>query len=303
MTKFISVLVVIIGSVFLILSAGIVDSPSVSNVPVVVEETSTAVEVVSGKVEDVEKGILEEVIEVAKEIVPSNPIRSIIKRPSSVLSEIGVFTWTNTQRAFNGRVPLSRSEILDSIAEAKINDMFARQYFTHISPTGEGVGDLADDIGYKYLLIGENLALGDFDDDETLLQAWMDSPGHRENILNDKYSELGVAVGKGSYEGRTTWLAVQSFGLPISVCDKADENLLADIDKRIAELDELKVTLDDLQSELQSTFPKRGASYSSMVNNYNSLVGQYNSLFEELNIWVGNYNSQIDAFNSCVGAI
>lgn len=303
MIKFISVLVVLIGGVFLILSAGIIDLPKTSIAPVVVEKTTNFVDTVVEEVEVLEENVRQEVKEIAQPIVASNPLISIVKRPSSVLSEIGVFIWTNTQRAVNGRKPLSRNELLDSVAQAKIDDMFARQYFAHVSPTDEGVGDIAKNIGYEFLLIGENLALGDFADDEALLVAWMDSPGHRANILNDKYTEIGVAVGKGNFDGRDTWLAVQSFGLPLSVCDRADEGLLADIDERTNELDELKETLDDLQSEIQSTFPKRGVSYVNKVGEYNLLVGQYNSLLAELDLWIVNYNGQIDIFNACVNAV
>jgi len=313
MIKFISVLAVLIGGVFLILSTGIIDllrtsiapvvEEALNNEPAAAEETTNFVDVAVEEIEVFEEDIRQEVEEVAQPIVPSNPLITRVKRPSSVLSEIGVFTWTNTERALNGRVPLSRSELLDSVAEAKLNDMFTRQYFAHVSPTGDGVSDLAKSIGYEFLLIGENLALGDFKDDEVLLTAWMDSTGHRANILNDRYIEIGVAVGKGNFDGRDTWLAVQSFGVPLSVCDRADEELLADIDERINELDELKETLDDLQSEIQSASPKRGALYVNKVNDYNSLVGQYNSLLTQLNLLLADYNGQIDAFNSCVSAI
>jgi len=131
----------------------------------------------------------------------------------------------------------------------------------------------------------------------------MASPGHRKNILNDKYREIGIAVGKGSFDGRSTWIAVQSFGVPLSVCEKIDGDLLDDINLRIEELEGLEETIDELQSELKSTFPKRGATYISLVNNYNSLVNEYNTLRVELNSWISDYNSQVNNFNTCIDTI
>jgi uncharacterized protein YkwD len=98
--------------------------------------------------------------------------------------------------------------------------MFENQYFAHESPTGEKVSDLAKKFGYDFLLIGENLAMGNFSSDEDLVLAWMESPGHRENILNEKYQEIGVAVKKGIFEGKEVWIAVQHFGLPFFFLSK-----------------------------------------------------------------------------------
>ena len=62
------------------------------------------------------------------------------------------------------------------------------------------------------------------------MTAWMNSPGHRANILNPHFQEIGVAVGKGMYEGHETWIAVQSFGMPLSACPASDANLKIKID-------------------------------------------------------------------------
>lgn len=303
MIKVLAFIVIFVGGVFLIFGTGIVSAPVLIDTPVVFLEDEESTINVAEEIEVVERDIVVKVEEVIESIVPNNPLRSIIKRPSSVLTSAGVFSWTNTQRTLNGVSQFSSSELLDSVAEFKMNDMFARQYFAHDAPTGEGVSDLAEDFGYEFILIGENLALGDFEDDEALVTAWMDSPGHRENILNDRYREIGIAVGKESFNGRDTWIAVQSFGVPLSVCEKIEGDLLDDIDLRVLELDDLEDTIRDLQAELKSTFPKRGASYISLVNNYNSLVNQYNSLRAQLNSWVSDYNNQVNKFNICVNAI
>jgi len=181
--------------------------------------------------------------------------------------------------------------------------MFSNQYFGHEAPNGDFVGEIAGRFGYEYIVIGENLALGDFTDDEMLLEAWMDSPGHRDNILNERFRELGVAVGKGNFKSRETWLAVQSFGTSFSVCPTVSAPLLEDIKNSKEELDDIGETLSVMLVDIESTFPKSGPVYAQKVNNYNLLVGEYNDLLETINSWVRSYNAQIKAFESCVDAI
>ena len=65
---------------------------------------------------------------------------------------------------------------------------------------------------YPYLAAGENLALGDFKNANELVAAWMASPGHRANILNGVYRDIGVATGFDAFEGRKTIIVVQIFG-------------------------------------------------------------------------------------------
>lgn len=289
---------------FLIFGTGLVELPSnpyreseeevVSDTEIAVEEVEDTQEVSVVIEEEVIVGVQEEAI------LPDEPLESTISIPSASLSGAGVFIWTNTQRLLNGVPAVSRNNLLDEVSANKVADMFERQYFAHAAPTDEEVGDVASDFGYEYILIGENLALGDFENSQVLVQAWMDSPGHRENILNERYDEIGVAVGKGNFEGRETWLAVQSFGLPLSVCDKADKTLLDDINEGKEELARLVDALEDFKEEIDSTFPKRGPAYVNIVNKYNSTVNKYNSLLNDLNDWVDEYNTQIKVFNTCI---
>ena len=180
--------------------------------------------------------------------------------------------------------------------------MFNRQYFAHESPSGETVKDLADDFGYDYVVIGENLALGDFAGDDDLVQAWMDSPGHRANILNTQYREIGIAVGKGEFEGRVTWLAVQTFGTPITVCPQTDAALKKKINERIDAMKDLEDEINQLRDEINST-PRHSQEYLSKINEYNSMVSQYNLWLAELNDWIDEYNSGVNAFNECLNSI
>ncbi len=243
---------------------------------------------------------------IEKTVVTPGPLRAkIVTTPSSLsassdLTVPGVILYTNTARAQNGGLPpLSENTILDRDAQMKVADMFAKQYFEHVSPTGVGPGDLAKAVGYQYVLVGENLALGDFGSNQGVLTAWMNSPGHRANILNPHYTEIGVAVGKGIYEGRMTWLAVQSFGMPLSACPEISVAVKNQIDANNASIAQLRAALDAKKAQIDAT-PQTDPSYNTYANEFNALVPQYNTIVETNRTLVANYNTSVQVFNDCI---
>jgi hypothetical protein len=236
---------------------------------------------------------------IEQKIFAPAPLETERKAPQSFLTADGVIEWTNIQRGAQGLPPLKEDALLNEMAQAKVDDMFSLQYFAHESPLDGGVGDLAGDFNYQFILIGENLALGDFQDDQALVQGWMDSPGHRENILNERYSEIGVAVGRGVYEGATTWLAVQHFALPLSACPQPDASLQQEIKANQAQIDSLRAALVELEEEMRHLRRGNRTAYNQKVDEYNALVRQYNDLVEQTKALVDLYNSQIAMFNSC----
>ena len=243
-------------------------------------------------------------IEEKKELISTPPPLKIDKDdPKSYLTRTGVIQWTNNQREKYGLSSLKENVILNATAEAKVKNMFQNQYFAHQSLSGLGVSDLANNFNYQFIAIGENLALGNFANDQALVQAWMDSPGHKENILNSRYQEIGVSVIKGSFEGKTTWLAVQHFGLPLAVCPVVEEFLKLRIESLQNQIEIMEENLNDLRNEIAAMKPKRGPIYNQKIEEYNNLVFQYNSLIEELKILVNEYNNQVKTFNECVGSI
>jgi uncharacterized protein YkwD len=90
--------------------------------------------------------------------------------------------------------------------------MLEKQYFDHVSPTGEKASDIAQKVGYRYKRIGENIASASFLNNQKVINGWMQSPGHRKNLLSGQFEEIGVAIAKGWMEGEETWIAVQVFG-------------------------------------------------------------------------------------------
>jgi uncharacterized protein YkwD len=242
--------------------------------------------------------------EIQKQISVPAPLRARFEIPETNLTRAGTINWTNAQREQEGLPILKENAELNAAAEAKMRDMFARQYFEHISPTGEGPSDLAEDAGYEFIAIGENLALGNFGDDEKLVEAWMNSPGHRANILSERYSEIGVAVGRGVFEGKTTWLAVQEFGRPLSDCPpEPSAGLKGKIEANNRQLEEMAAVLRKKQEELEAHRPKRGEEYNQKAEEYNALVDAYNALVVETKNLIDQFNAQATAFNECIESI
>jgi hypothetical protein len=120
---------------------------------------------------------------------------------------------TNFDRNQYNLLTLSVNPLLEEAAKEKAADMAAKGYFAHNSPEGLTPWYWISKAGYNYVYAGENLAV-DFTDSNDVVQAWMNSPGHRANILNDHYTEIGVATAQGEYQGRPTIFVVEMFGSP-----------------------------------------------------------------------------------------
>ena len=124
-----------------------------------------------------------------------------------------VLDLTNKARTAQGENALSLNEQLNQAALAKAVDMFNDQYWSHNSPSGKTPWVFVRGVGYKYSAAGENLAR-DFGDAPSMVNAWMASPSHKANILQDKYKDIGIAVVDGKLNGIETTLVVQLFGKP-----------------------------------------------------------------------------------------
>lgn len=216
------------------------------------------------------------------------------------LSKNGVIENTNKMRKEHNLPPLKEDNKLDLSAWNKLQDMFDKQYFEHESPDGKSVGDLGKEVFYEYIIIGENLALGNFKDDQALVGAWMASEGHRANILNTKYTDIGVAVGSGMYEGRNVWLAVQHFGRSSDTCPSIDTLLKSTIELDQATVEKLDSDLKLRKEKIDSGEVYEGLSTSEQIVKFNTLVEQYNLLLINLKEKMSNYNTQVQAYNKCI---
>ncbi len=238
--------------------------------------------------------------EIKKEVLAPSPLNVGGQANQVVLTKAKVIAETNIQRYNNGLLlPLIENTKLNAAALSKANDMFAKQYFEHVSPSGVGPGDLVKNFGYDYILEGENLILGNFKNEKEVVQLWMDSPGHRANILNKRFTQIGVAIIKGTYHGKTAWIGVQEFGLPMTACDNPNQNLKNQIDSNQANLDALSLQLDQKKAQIDSA-NRKSDEYSKLVDEYNQLATQYNVLSQETKNIILQYNNQINIFNQCV---
>ncbi len=243
---------------------------------------------------------IELVKETERKILTTEPLRAEKEDPESFLTAAGVLEWTNSHREKHNLPLLEENLKLNISAAIKTENMLTEQYFDHISPSGEEVDNLADAAGYQFVIIGENLALGDFQNDQALVQGWMDSPGHRENILNPQYQEIGIAVLRGEFAGRITWLAVQHFALPLSACPQPSEEILVEIEENRIKLKDMEEILKESESEIKKTRPRWSAAHGEKVEKYNNLVSEYNDLISLTQALISRYNNQINSFNECV---
>jgi len=248
--------------------------------------------------------VFTETKQVATEIVENAetpaPMQGTREQRAAYQTIAGVIAETNKHRATEGLAPLTMNAQLNASAKVKLDDLFARQYFAHSAPTGEGPSDLITAQEYEYITVAENLALGNYENDRVLVQAWMDSPGHRANIMSGNFEEIGVAVGQGMHEGSRVWIAVQHFGRPTSACPAVSETLKASIDSRQARLDDIAKEIAVVEAELEELKGKNASLYNQKVGEYNSLVEGYNAIAERLKVDIATYSAQVDAYNECV---
>lgn len=118
---------------------------------------------------------------------------------------------TNERRAEVGLAPLKMNNTLSNAAYKKAKDMFKEGYWAHVSPKGTKPWDFILNEGYDYIYAGENLAKN-FQNSKDVVNAWYNSPSHRDNLLSANYEEIGFAIVNGVLDGYETTIVVQMFG-------------------------------------------------------------------------------------------
>ncbi|MCX6730013.1 MAG: CAP domain-containing protein [Candidatus Portnoybacteria bacterium] len=138
----------------------------------------------------------------------------VILRNTKFLASIAneaLVSFTNTSRQTENLPELQVNPLLEKAAQLKAEDMATKGYFAHISPEGIDPWHWFDEVGYNYIYAGENLAIN-FIDSKDIEDAWMQSTLHRANILNDKFTEIGIGIAVGVFENHQTTFIVQMFG-------------------------------------------------------------------------------------------
>jgi hypothetical protein len=142
--------------------------------------------------------------------------RVVMKTPNFLAAVLpGVLvTLANEDRADNGLGTLEVDPLLVAAAQLKANDMAEKGYFAHETPEGYQPWHFLKLVGYNYEAAGENLAVN-FSDSDDVQKAWMNSPGHRENLLRSSYTHVGIATAVGTYKGKEAIFVAQFFGRPV----------------------------------------------------------------------------------------
>jgi uncharacterized protein YkwD len=133
--------------------------------------------------------------------------------PEVLAMEASVHDLVNAERVANGIGPLEHDDVLRLVARAHSQDMVERDFFDHVNPDGEDPFDRLGGAAYFYLAAAENIAWNQGYDnaDVIAVDGWMNSDGHRANILNDRYTHGGLGVARRS-DG--AWFFTQVFALP-----------------------------------------------------------------------------------------
>ena len=240
-----------------------------------------------------------------------------------------IIEWTNKYRQDEGLEALKENDLLIEASQSKVDDMFKNQYFDHVSPTGQTPAQLVSGTGYDYKLTGENLALGDFTDEKDLVDAWMASPGHRANILNNDYTEIGVSSYLNKYENRQTWISVQEFGRPMPKCPLPDKSILTLIEQDKNSITKLNEEITELSNEYKESIEQANAKIEqgnlAATNADKELAQEYwdegtklqqqgenkykqaisknqeiKVLNDSVNSLVKKYNNEVNDYNKCI---
>jgi uncharacterized protein YkwD len=127
----------------------------------------------------------------------------------AVETERAITEAVNDQRREHGLEPLEHRDDLAEVARRFSQQMIDEQFFDHVDPAGESVADRVRDAGITFRVVGENLygaegPVGMVDHVERSVSGWMDSPGHRENILREAFTQTGVGMASDGTTVRVT---------------------------------------------------------------------------------------------------
>lgn len=201
------------------------------------------------------------------------------------ITETALLDFVNQTRGSLGIQLLTENTKLNQAAQSKAIDMVQKQYFSHISPQGITPWYWFQKIGYSYKYAGENLAIGFFDSRE-VYDAWMNSPSHKENLLNPNYKEVGTAVVNGFGQNNAV-VVVQLFGSQQAIKTTANlKNTIVEAPKIIKEQKEVALV------QKPEVLAQAVESYNFFEAPKNNTSSDLYSRF--LNLAIYNYDEAIE---------
>jgi uncharacterized protein YkwD len=197
------------------------------------------------------------------------PFLAYAQEEYTLLTSHAIIALTNAERKTEMLNEYRENKMLAVAAKEKAQDMATRGYFSHATPEGEKTWNRVRDNGYVFSRVGENLAVK-FSDPTRIVSSWMASPGHRANLLNEKFVDVGIGLAEGVYQGATTTFVVALFATPATEVNAGEvkgeqepaqesaglmasfEPEPAQAEREIAKTDETKtVTVEDLAPRQQ----------------------------------------------------
>jgi uncharacterized protein YkwD len=140
------------------------------------------------------------------------PITSMLNPPKSTTTAQEIIDFTNKERVNAGLKPLTDNPKLDEAAQLRAQKIIDFNEWNHeATKSGVPYTKAIKEVNYWNISYGENLAKG-FYDSQSVVDAWMNSPGHKENLLNPKFQEIGIGILDGNVDGEQTQVVVQLFG-------------------------------------------------------------------------------------------
>jgi hypothetical protein len=185
-----------------------------------------------------------------------------------------LLNYTNKERESAGLKPLRVNPSLTKAAELKAQDMFENNYWSHVSPAGKEPWDFILGQEYDYSYAGENLAKN-FNDSKGVVNAWMKSPSHRENLLSGNYDEIGFAIVNGTLDGYKTTLVVQMFGRP------RDPAFLASSNDERAILDQASTSVAALAPDTQGISTEQSVQHPTPLIQNTPLAEKFQPIIFE----------------------
>lgn len=283
------------------LSAAFSDDITYTRIKNQLTDLNTRLQVVSSKLFShtiTEPSVEEDPVE---EIVPDTKTTD-----RSILNSDNILYFTNLERTKRGLKTLKFSSKLTRSANAKSRDMFAYQYFAHTSPSDskKTFAYFIDNESYSFARISENLAMGEFETAQQVVNAWMNSPDHRANILFPDYREIGASVQTSRMNGDTVVMIVQHFGIPKNACPSVSESMLESIQSIEQEAGLSKKTAADLEKKINA--PNSNLSdeaLDELIGVYNTAIRKYNSLVSQFQQFSAEYNSQVKKYDDCIKSL
>jgi len=234
----------------------------------------------------------------------------ILVKQSSLFADISaqrVLALTNEVRQQYNLPIVQGDSLLDKAAQEKAQDMLENKYFDHFSPTGISPWYWIDKSGYDYYYAGENLAMN-FLDSEEVIDGWLNSPSHKENLLNKDYKDIGIAVLSGDFnnEGINRILVVQMFGsktkpsIPIAMAQTPDAEEPVILEEVIVPeeiLNDEEVLSETTETTETTIQPVIGAAGEQAQDIINQQVLAQKSVLAQID---SNTRNQVEAVNKII---